>query len=447
MLNNLEAEQGLLGCLLYDKGSYDKVCDVITRDMFSNATHQRIYEAIDKLAKVGKHATPTLLKKEFENDVDLRPVGGWKYLVDLSESVISLSNVPDYADHIKDLYLKRQVQNAIANVEDDFRSGRDLNEAIERLERDIYAIRENDSMEFEAVNDTWSGALDWIEGVKTGRINPLKTGYGCLDRIIQGFLPGRLYVMAARPGMGKTALSLNIAENAASQGDVLFFSLEMPKNELCMRLAARKTGINVSKQSRGHINDNDLSRLVGSKMPTSLYVLENGKNISEIVTVSRRFARAKDAKLIVIDYLGLIEGDKRMQKVHQIEEITTRLKSLSKQLNVPILLLSQLSRGVEMRDCKKPVLADLRDSGAIEQDADVVMFIYREAYYLSKEEPYRGKKDSDEKYAEKVERWQQRLENIKDNAEIIVSKNRQGQSDTALMSFDGERQFFYERGF
>lgn len=446
--HNLEAEQGLIGCLLYDNKLYDRVFDIIRPEHFYAPVHQRIFESIKIKIEGGKSAIPTTLYKEFENDKELDDSGGAKeYLLGLVTSVISPANAPDYAKHIKELYLKRSLADALGTAASRIESGDDLREVISQTESALSQINDGGFQDFESASLIWNETLQYIEDVKNGRIRITSTKYQSIDKMMAGFQAGRLYVLAARPGMGKTALALNMAENVTEEGDVLFFSLEMPKSELCMRLGSRKTSISVGLQSRGKLDDYQIKRLAETRMPDNLYIYDkSGINVGTIINICRRFKRQKNAKLIVIDYLGLIDGDPRLQKVHQIEEITKKLKNLSKQLGVPVLLLCQLSRALENRDDKRPMLSDLRDSGAIEQDADVVMFVYRPDYYAGKDEPAQFKGEVEEKYKARLAEYHAKQEQNKGKAEVIFAKNRQGTLGTAIVTFDGERQYFFEEG-
>lgn len=446
--HNLEAEQGLLGCLLCENNTFDRIFDITRKEHFYAPAHQRIFEEIKKRIESGQKALPTTLFTYFENDEGFKSVGGAKnYLIDLASNVVAPINAKDYALHIRELFYKRSLIEVIADAKTAIDAQENLESVISKTETALSSIQDGGGDDFEATPSIWGETLKHIEAVKNGEIKLTSTGYSSIDKIISGFGEGKLYVLAARPGMGKTALALNIAENVSSQGDVLFFSLEMPKSELCMRLGSRKTSISVGNQSRGAVDDYQLSRLAATAMPENLYVIDkSGMNISKISMLCRRFKRNKRAKLIVVDYLGLIEGDSRMQKVHQIEEITQRLKNLSKELSTPIMLLCQLSRALEMRDDKRPLLSDLRDSGAIEQDADVVMFIYRNEYYSATEKPKKREKERDEDFQSRLDAHNASMEREKGKADIIFAKNRQGILGSVSLNFDGERQCFFEGG-
>lgn len=443
-LYNLEAEQAVLGCLLLDNNQFDYVSDFLRPEHFYAGVHQRIYAQIKETIESGNKALPTTLKARFENDPDLQAEGS-KYLIDLMASVVSTFGTKEYGLHVFDFYRKRELSGALCSARDSITAGEDVEQVIQTTEAALSGIQEGVGEDFLPAGSVWGETLQHIEDVRNGKIKTTSTGFNLIDEQIGGFEPGRLYILAARPGMGKTALALNMAENVCSQGDVLFFSMEMPKAELAMRLAAKQTGLGVGQQSRGKVNNDGMRSLAAVKIPENLYILDKtGLNINKIAMLCRRFKRAKNAKLIVIDYLGLIDGDSRMQKVHQIEEITKRLKSVSKELKVPIVLLSQLSRELERRDDKRPFLSDLRDSGAIEQDADVVMFIYRAEYYQGKEPPVKQAKERADAYNDRVKEWERVSVEEKGKADIIFAKNRQGVTGSVKINFNGKYQKFFE---
>lgn len=444
--SNLEAEQGLLSALLVSNKSYDQVFDVIREEHFFSPAHQMIFREIKARIESGRPASAVTIHPSLSKEASLDEYGGAQaYLTDLYNCNISTVNARDYAQHIRDLHIKRELISVLMGANDKLSSGGDLDDILASTESAIFGIRQNDVDEARTAPEGWNEALKWIEDVRSGKIKATSTGYQSLDEIIQGLYPGRLYVLAARPGMGKTALGLNIAENVSQKGHVLFFSLEMPEAELLMRMAARKTGISVQRQAKGQLSDQDIRALSGISHPKTFHIYErSGIDIDHITMTSRRFARKYKPELIVIDYLGLINGDARMQKVHQIEAITTRLKSLSKELKVPIILVSQLSRSLEQRDDKRPILADLRDSGAIEQDADVVMFVYRPEYYADRDEPQRKTKETQESFSSRLTEFHRKADADRGKAHVIVAKNRQGTMDTSIMNFDGVRQHFFE---
>jgi len=274
----------------------------------------------------------------------------------------------------------------------------------------------------------------------------LKTGFIDLDKIISGFYSGGLYVIGARPGMGKTVLGMNLAENISKKSKVLFFSLEMSSQQLAMRQMSGKTGISVVKQQMSsNLSDMEYKDLVEASFCNNdnLFICDKaGLNVYDISRISKKHMKKNGLSAIFIDYLGLISGNNKMHKVHQISEITCQLKILARNLDIPIILLSQLNRSIEQRDDKRPTLSDLRDSGSIEQDADVVMFIYREDYYLKKEiieddgfvtQEYKKHKGIDA---------QSKINQLAGLSELVIAKNRQGITGVIPLLFDGCRQQF-----
>jgi replicative DNA helicase len=450
--HNAEAEQALLGALLLQPGCYDRISDFFHAGMFYMPVHVAIYQAIERELERGAHPTPITLKDEFAAHPDLDKAGGGEYLTELAAGVVSLASVRDYAEHVGALHVRRGVlamaqDIAYAAQQPDGQEDDLLAEA----ERRLTALADNRAVTDTRIGDAAGAALAHMEAVARGEIRPVRTGIWALDEKIQGIFNGGLYVLAARPGMGKTACGLTIADNVAKTGTpCLFISLEMGADELSQRLMASRSGVSVDRQRApqtltqedwGNLNT---ARADLVKIPITV-AYKAGATTLWIKTAARRFKRkfGKDGFVLFIDYLGLIANSSKQQnKSDQIAEITAGLKGLAKELNAPVVLLCQLNRGVEARDDKRPGLADLRDSGAIEQDADVVMFIYREAYYLEREKPRKKPSDNEQKYMDRLADWEAQKSAARNAAEIVVDKNRQGQRGVALLSFDGERQVF-----
>jgi replicative DNA helicase len=446
--HNQEAEQALLGSLLVKNSTYDVIAGMITQDHFYVPVHGRIYQAIIKELEKGGSVTPILIAPMFSQDSELKAMGGGAYISELAANVISTINAKDYAEAIYNNYIRRSLismsKDWKAECED---QSKDIHSIMDNAERDLLSVRDtNVSDTLNTAEESMDMALDWISTVRSSDYQPLSTGLKSIDEKINGFLPGRLYVLAARPGMGKTALALNMAEEVSKLGPVLFFSLEMPKQELSMRLAARHTGITVQKQLRAkELSANEVATLRDSVRNKNILIDDRGGlTIEQIVVRARQIVRLRSARMVVIDYLGLIKGDPRLNRTHQIEHITTTCKALAKELDIPVLLLSQLNRGVEKQDNKRPTLSDLRDSGAIEQDADVVMFIYREEYYLERLKFDMSIKKSGPRKQHETEDALANLDNVKGLAEIIFGKNRQGTAGTVNVKFNGMKQYFYE---
>lgn len=447
-----DVEQALLGAILTNNRSFEKVADILRPEHFYDPAHGRIFDAIAKAIDVGRTASPVTLRAMFDADEGLKQDGGGTYLVELASNVITIINAREYARIIRDAYLRRQMievgLDMVADaVEEDIQ--RPAEKRIEAAEGKLYELGERKGggggtvTLFDALSradeviDKAQKAVDGITGVPSGLID--------LDKRLGGFQPAELYVIAGRPSMGKTAISLTIALNAARAGHaVMFFSLEMSAAQLAMRVYAQMTGISMQQQ-RGRLEPHQFSALARARselMNTPLFI-EDGSALTlpQMRTAARKRKRRGGLSMIVIDYLGLAKPtDARLQKVHQIEEITTGLKALSKELDMPVVLLAQLSRGVEQREDKRPMLSDLRDSGAIEQDADAVMFVFREEYYLERDQPQPGHDHA--KWAASMDAWSNRMSACKGVAEVITAKFRQGEVGTDRMRFDGARQLF-----
>ncbi len=449
--HNQDAEQGLLGCLLIRNAALDDIA-YMRPEHFYMPAHQRIFQAIINHVSGSRNASPVTLKNYFEKDEDLKEVGGAQYLADLAGSVVSTLNVPHYAQQILELYTRRGL---IAMAGDIIQKSNNFEETpsdpkaiLSFAEAALTALAVNRACSSFTAGQAASAAMEWMEGVRDGTISPLTTGYAVLDDKIGGLHGGRLYIVAGRPGMGKTALGINIADNVAATHPALFISLEMPAAEISNRMIATRTGIDVQKQiSNTYLTPEEWSSIKGARaeMMQRKFTIEDsaGIDVYEIASLARRHKRKHGKFLLVIDYLGLVLSDRGIQnKVHQIEEITASLKRLAKELDIPIMLLCQLSRAVEAREDKRPNLSDLRDSGAIEQDADVVLFCYREEYYAEREPPQKKANMSSDQHNIKYAAWQADLAEIRGKAEIIIAKNRQGRTGIVPMNFNGSRQRF-----
>lgn len=446
MLQNLEAEQGVLGLLLNDPQAYDE-CQLKPYH-FAWEAHQRIFEAISREIEAGRTPDPIFLSTEFEGDEALKNLGGSKYLKDIKENCPLLNTVRDYETEIVRQYIRREVVYVTKTIEHEIENSPALEDPsmlVSRVEA-ILAGFDKSATKAHGIKTSLSRAVEWINRAKSGDDVVYKTGIPNLDFRIGGLKPGGLYVLAGRPGMGKTVAALNIAEHLAQDRSVLFFSLEMPSEELSMRLIAGRTGIPVANQMQGRITDSEANQINEARISLEnrrLIIEETaGVDVDYICSIARRFARKNKGGVIVIDHLGLIRGNPKMQKVHQIEDITTKIKSLAKNIQSPVLLLSQLSRAVELRDDKRPVLSDLRDSGSIEQDADVVIFAYRPEYYAERKNIERTEKMSETQYEEKLKKHEEYLQSVRGKAFFFVEKNRQGTSGTVKLEFDGVRQRF-----
>ena len=463
--HNAEIEAALLGAVLTNNRALEKVADFLHAEHFYEPAHARIYDAATRLIERGQAASPLTLRHYFEHDEALGEVGGGEYLFDLAASVVTVVNVADYGHTIHDQYLRRQLIALGEDVVNEaYRQTLD-NEAgaqIEEAEQRLYDLATVGETERGAVTLKQAAlvALDEAEQAfkREGHVVGVSTGLKDLDRRLGGLHNSDLLILAGRPSMGKTALATNIAFNAARAARpseeveagkpetfrVLFFSLEMSSEQLATRILSQQSGIPSDRIRRGEINGDEFQAFAVASQDMhriSLFIDDTpALSVSAIRTRARRLKRQAGLELVVVDYLQLLQGPpgrRHENRVQEISEITRGLKALAKELNIPVLALSQLSRQVESRDDKRPQLSDLRESGSIEQDADVVMFIFREEYYLEKAEPIQGVDEAQEKFLSKAERWKQRMDEVHNTASVIIAKQRHGPVGTIDLFFEG----------
>lgn len=453
---NIEVEQALIGAILLHNDSFYKVNDFLKPIHFSEEIHRRIYDVISETIQKGQVANPILVKT-YLGDHKIGSLSTTEYIAHLAVSASSIINVPDYGRLIYDLFIKRQLINIgkeiISKIYDSsIRSS--PHENIEEAERDLYRLAEgsNQSKSFQSLSiaideSTASAANAYKRG---DGLCGMPSGFPSLDVKIGGLQQSDLIIIAGRPGMGKTAFAtnmmLNISRNAPEKEKkhIGFFSLEMSSEQLATRMISDQCQISSSNIKKGDFTQEEYRKIHdASKMIKAfpIYIDQTGGlSISQLVTRARRLKRQSGLDLLIIDYIQLLSGSgkKGMDgRVNEISEITAGLKSLAKELNIPIIALSQLSRQVESRDDKRPLLSDLRDSGSIEQDADVVMFVYREAYYLRKKSKISGM--SGYEAAEFIRSKEKQ-------AEIIIAKNRHGAIDELEMGFEPHLTKFYDIG-
>ena len=457
---NLEAEQGLLGALLIDNRNLEKVGDFLKDIHFYAPAHQRIFSAIIALNDRGQTASPVTLKAYFEKDKDLESVGGASYLVDLVGSVISIVNTEDYGRTIYDLFLRRElISFGNEVVTDSFTHNieRTAQDTIEDAESKLYALAETGEVKasFVTLRDSILVSIENAEKAfnTKGMVTGVTTGLKDLDEKLGGLHGSDLIILAGRPSMGKTALATNIAFNAAKAYSVsggkegaitAFFSLEMSHDQLTTRILADQSSISSDALRKGNITEQqfrDFAQAAHTLSLIPLYIDDSpALSIGAVRTRARRLKRQHGLGMIVIDYLQLLRGSGSKQsetnRVLEISEITRGLKALAKELQVPVLALSQLSRAVETREDKRPMLSDLRESGSIEQDSDVVMFVYREEYYLAREEPAQRASEGADKFNERYADWSQRLQDTANMAEAVIAKQRHGPIGIVKMQFD-----------
>ena len=446
MALNYEAEQGVLAGLLFENEAYDKVADFLRPEHFADAAHGRIYEAIGKLIERGQKANAITLKAFFDHDEALAEVGGAEYLGKLESTMIAAGIVPDYGKLIQDLWMRREL---MALGEDLLvEAGRAdyhefASELVDKTAQRVFDLAEGGGGKAaEPLGVYAKTVLVELEAAiaRGGGITGISTGFRDLDDLLGGFQPADLIVLAGRPSMGKSACSAAIASSVANEGTpALVFSLEMTIADQTRRIIAERCGISAHAMRKGTVSLDERLRLqetVESVQGLPLYLDDTAAlTVRQMHTRARRLKRSKGLGLVVIDHLGFVQPlDRRAQKVHQIEEITHGLRVMAKDLGVPVLLLHQLSRAVEQRDDKRPILADLRDSGAIEQDADVVIFIYRDAYYLARSEPRPGSDQA--KYRDRHAKWETRMNAARNKAELIVTKQRNGPVGNVDLFFD-----------
>lgn len=458
--HNLEAEQSLLGAVLLNNVAFERISEILKPECFYDPVHGRIYAAISTLINRGQVADPKTLRGFFENDPTLTNSGGAQYLADLTASVVTIINVEDYGNLIHDLYLRRQLITLGEDVVNEaFKHELDkpASNQIETAEQRLFELARTGELDrgFVKLEKALVNSMRVAEEAykRDSHVTGITTGLRDMDRKLGGLQKSDLVILAGRPSMGKTALATNIALNAArawydkegKEGSaVAFFSLEMSSEQLATRLLGEHSKIPSDKIRRGEFKAEDFPKFIEavkflSRVP--LFIDDTpGLSVARLRTRARRLKRmAPHLGLIVIDYLQLLQGSSRREdnRVQEVSEITRGLKALAKELDLPILALSQLSRAVEMREDKKPQLSDLRESGSIEQDADVVMFVYREEYYHARSEPTRRQDEGDDKYNSRYQRWQERGEQIHNIAEVIIAKQRHGPIGNVELHFDG----------
>jgi replicative DNA helicase len=457
--HNVEIEQQLLGAILVNNEAFYRVSDFLKVEHFFIEPHQRIYDTAGKLIRSGKVATPTTVKTFFGANETLSELPVIEYLGRLAINATTIINAEDYGRALFDLALRRSlitIGEGMVNEAYDAPPEFTPREQIETTERRLYELAETGRFDrgFVPFGDALKDAVEMAGAAfdRAGGLSGIATGLADLDRLLGGLQRSDLVILAGRPAMGKTSLATNIgfaiAKNHRSKveggvtktvdgGIVGFFSLEMSAEQLATRILAEQAGISSSHIRRGSIDENQFADLVeAAKLMNTLpfYIDQTGGiTIGQLAARARRLKRQKGLDLLVVDYLQLLTGSGKRasdSRVNEITEITTGLKALAKELDVPILALSQLSRQVEQRDDKRPQLADLRESGSIEQDADVVLFVYREEYYLQSRKPAEGTQEFFE--------WEAKMESVHGIAEVIIGKQRHGPTGTVKLQFDAE---------
>ena len=465
--SNLQAEQALLGALLANNKAYERVSEFLIPEHFADPIHGRIFQAVSRRVEAGQLADAVTLKAEFEHTGVLEEVGGVAYLAQLLSAMVGIINAGEYGRAIHDSWVRRQLIDVGETVVNNaFGAEPELDGVaqIEAAEQQLFQLATDGGTGggFVSFERALSEAIQGAERAfhRSGHVSGLTTGLRDLDAKTGGLHPSDLVILAGRPGMGKTALATKIAFGAAkalyeearrddldavAKQSIAVFSLEMSAEQLATRLLSEEARISGDRIRRGEIGQKDFDKFVQvSRMIASLPIQIDDTpaiTLSALRTRCRRLKRTKGLALVVIDYLQLMRpaaGTKPENRVLEISQITQGLKAIAKELAVPVLALSQLSRAVENREDKRPQLADLRESGTIEQDADSVTFIYRDEYYLKQREPKEMAFDSSEKFHAQHEKWQRDMESVHNRAELIIAKQRHGPTGKIDLFFEAE---------
>lgn len=451
--HNIQAEQGLLGAILIsqDNAAYHALSAVVSAEHFYDPLHAAIFEAIEVTIRQGRTATPVTLQNQFEGFPPLNSsLTVPQYLARLATAAASTHEVKSYAQTVYDLFARRRILEIADHMKAsalsapiDFPPLQQIDEAEALL--DALRLRERNEREIVHIAEAMDEAVNQANAahVSGQGLAGLSTGFKALDDALGGLAPSDLIILGGRPSMGKTALATTIAANVAKSGaGVMFFSLEMSGAQLGQRLLAAETGIAASAQRRGDFGgEPGMHRLLATVKQYGSYPLfvddTGGMTMPQLAVRARRIARSKGIGLVVLDYLQLMNGSqyRNTNRVQELTEITTGLKALAKELNVPVVVLSQLNRNLEAREDKRPQLSDLRESGSIEQDADVVLFCYRAQYYLERTTPKEGK----------IAEWEAELSEAAGKAEVIIAKHRHARAATVELGFDGPRTLFTDR--
>jgi replicative DNA helicase len=455
--HNIEAEQQLLGAILTNNDVFDRISSLVKAEHFFDPVHQRIYEVASARIQKNALASPVTLKAFFDDDPGLKELGGPAYLVRLAGAAISAYAARDYAQMIYDLAVRReliQLGRDIAAQAAKVEVASEPKDQIIEAEQRLYKLGEQGTAErgfqsfLKAVTDAVNVANAAYQ--RDGGLAGISTGLIDMDKKLGGLHSSDLLILAGRPSMGKTSLATNIAFNIAKAhkrgrlpdgmegsvegGVVGFFSLEMSAEQLAARILSEASEVPSEQIRRGDMTEAEFRRFVEAAKALEacpLYIDDTpALPISQVAARARRLKRTHGLDVLIIDYLQLLKGTSKDNRVQEVSEITQGLKAIAKELNIPVIALSQLSRAVESREDKRPQLSDLRESGSIEQDADVVMFVFREEYYREREKP-------GDHELEKMAQWQALMESVHGKAEVIIGKQRHGPIGTVELSFEG----------
>ncbi|MBL4872845.1 MAG: replicative DNA helicase [Rhodobacteraceae bacterium] len=457
--HNIEAEQALLGALLVNNDVFDRVTAIVNEGHFYDPVHGRIFEIAARRIQKNALASPVTLKAFMEDDEGLKELGGPAYLVRLAGASISLFAAKDYAQLIYDLAIRRdlmaigdQISATAASV--DVES--EPKDQIVDAEQMLYKLAESGNVDsgFQSFLRALTSAVDIANAayLRDGGMSGISTGLIDMDKKLGGLHPSDLLILAGRPSMGKTSLATNIAfniakaykkgirpdgsEGAIEGGVVGFYSLEMSSEQLAARILSEAAEIPSEQIRRGDMTEDEFRRFLeaAKDLETCPLFIDDtpALPISSLAARARRLKRQHGLDVLIVDYLQLVRpATAKDSRVNEVSEITQGLKAIAKELNIPVIALSQLSRQVESREDKRPMLSDLRESGSIEQDADVVMFVFREEYYKEREKP-------GEHEVEKMMAWQQEMEQLMGKAEVIIGKQRHGPIGSIDLSFEGQ---------
>lgn len=466
--HNFEAEQALLGSILINNAAYHRVAEFLRGEHFADPLHGKLFDSLARMIERGQVVSAITLKTYVEHDDEMKDAGGAAYIAKLAAASVHVIDATQFGRQVHDLYLLRQLIDLGQDVVNSaFKPTLDETalEQIEVAEKKLYDLASAGQTEggFKAFRTALTEATNAAEAAyhRVGQLTGVSTGLVSLDRLLGGLHRSDLIILAARPAMGKSSLAANIGFNAAkayreelgedgrpkvADGAVVgFFSLEMSSEQLATRMISEQAAIPSEKIRKGELLSSDFDKVlsVSQELEHLNFFIDDtpALSIAALRTRARRLKRTHGLGLLIVDYLQLLapSGKSRQEnRVQEVSEITRGLKTLAKELDVPVLALSQLSRAVEQREDKRPQLADLRESGSIEQDADVVMFIYRDDYYLMREEPKRRDNETIDHFNQRYDDWKQRGDQAAGKAEVIVAKQRHGPTGIVHLAFEGQ---------
>ncbi|EJF88125.1 replicative DNA helicase [Bartonella vinsonii subsp. arupensis OK-94-513] len=454
--HNIEAEQALIGAILINNDALDCVADFLKPNHFFEPLHQKIFNTVLQVIQNGKVANPITIKSFFSTEEKIGDIIVFSYIVRLAKEAVTIINAKDYGRVIYDLFIRRSLinlGNEVVNTAFDAPVDFTPSQQIETIEHQLFELAEKGKYGggFENFETAITKALNMASAAKkrSSRLSGIATHIKTLDDKMGGLQASDLIILAGRPAMGKTSLATNIAFNIANAykrdastqenegGIVGFFSLEMSSEQLATRIISEQTEVSSSEIRRGNISEEQFSKIIRAMkglQKAPLYIDQTGGiSIAQLAARARRLKRQHGLDVLIVDYIQLITSNSRRSSENRVQEITAismGLKTLAKELNIPIIALSQLSRQVENRTDKRPQLSDLRESGSIEQDADIVLFVYREEYYLKNEKPKEGSPE--------YVTWQQKLDQVKGQAEVIIAKQRHGPTGSVPLAFQSD---------